>query len=244
MKKYSVPVFVRSSGDPSEGLEALRDRGACPWPDPEDPDAIDEIIGKGSARHEPAPDQVELIVDPEAGITERQADPEPIATSRQAPDYARLLLRDVTSYLASICAEPHKVEHVASELGVPKTMAKQWLTQLVSEGVLENLQGKGYVVAARDCSIPSEPHTIREQEPSTAYPDGSFRESLLGSARTYVQLICVEPRTSSKVAGELGISAKTASDWLKRLVDEGTLVKEESPVRYVVAVAHQELPLE
>ena len=244
LKKYSVPIFVRSSGDPSKGLEALKDRGACPWPDPEDPDAIDEIIGKGSARHEPAPDQVELTVDPEAGTTERQAEPEPIATSRQAPDYARLLLRDVTSYLRSICVEPLKVEHVASELGVPMTMARRWLRQLVDEGVLENLRGKGYIVAARDCSIPSEPHTIREPEPSTAYPDGTFSESLLGSARTYVQQICAEPRTSNEVAGELGVSAKTARDWLKRLVDEGTLVKEDSPVRYVVAVAHQELPLE
>ena len=67
LKKYSVPIFVRSSGDPSEGLEALRDRGACPWLEPEDPDAIDEILGQGSARHEPATDQGELIFDPEAG---------------------------------------------------------------------------------------------------------------------------------------------------------------------------------
>ena len=63
LKKYSVPVFVRASGDPSTGLEALQDRGACPWPDPEEPDAIDEILGQASARHEPETDQVELFVD-------------------------------------------------------------------------------------------------------------------------------------------------------------------------------------
>ena len=63
LKKYSVPIFVRSSVDPSEGLEALRDRGACPWPEPEDPDAIDGILGQASARHDPATDQVELFVD-------------------------------------------------------------------------------------------------------------------------------------------------------------------------------------
>ena len=63
LKKYSVPVFVRSSGDPSKGLEALRDRGACPWPEPEDPDAIHGILAQGSARHEPETDQGELFVD-------------------------------------------------------------------------------------------------------------------------------------------------------------------------------------
>ena len=232
LKKYAVPVFVRSSGDPSVGLKALLDRGARPWPEPEDPDAINEIIGQGSPQQEPATDQVELIAGPEAGTTEREATPQLAATSRQAPDYARLLLQDVTAYVGSICAEPRKVEHVAAELGVPMVMAKRWLKQLVDEGVLRSLQGKGYVAAARDGSIPSEPHTIREPEPSVAYRDRTFSESLLGSARTYVQQICVEPRTSKEVAGELGVSPKTAGDWLKRLVDEGTLVKEKNTFRY------------
>ena len=232
LKKYAVPVFVRSNGDPSAGLEALLDRGAHRWPEPEDPDAVNEIIGQGSPRQEPAIAQVELFAGPEAGTTEREAAPELAATSRQAPDYARLLLQNVTSYVGSICAEPRKVEHVAAELGVPKVMAQSWLERLVDDGVLRSLQGKGYVVAARDCSIPSEPHTIREPEPSTAYPDGTLSGSLLGNARTYVQQICVEPRTSNQVAGELGVSPKTAGDWLKRFVDEGTLVKEKNAFRY------------
>ena len=124
------------------------------------------------------------------------------------------------------------MEHVAAELGVPKVMAHRWLKQLVDQGVLQNLQGKGYVVAARDCSNTSEPHTIREPEPSTAYPDITFGESLLGNARTYLQQICVEARTSAEVAGELGVSPKTARDWLKRLVGEGTLGKEKNAFRY------------
>ena len=244
LKKYSVPVFVRSNGDPSAGLEALQQRGARPWPEPEDPDALNEILVHGSPRHEPATDQGELIAGPEAGATERQAELELAASSRQAPDYSRLLLQHVKSYVGSICAEPRKAEHVASELGVPKTMAKKWLTQLVDEGVLENLQGKGYVVAAPDSSIPSESHAIREPEPANAYPDRTHRESLLATARKYVRQICVEPRTANEVASELDVSRKTAGDWLKRLVDERTLEKKESPVRYVVVVAHQELPLE
>ena len=154
LKKYSVPVFVRSNGDPSAGLEALLDRGAHRWPEPEDPDAVNESIGQGSPRQEPAIAQVELFAGPEAVTTEREAAPELAAASRQAPDYARLLLQDVTAYVCSICAEPRKVEHVAAELGVPKVMAQSWLERLVDDDVLRNLPGEGYVVAARNC-IPS-----------------------------------------------------------------------------------------
>ena len=246
LQKYHVPVFVRSSGDPSAGLEALQQRGARPWPEPEDPDAISEILGRSSPRREPATDQVELFVDPEADQADRHAVSELAASSRQTPDYARLLLQHVRSYVGTICVEPRRVEHVASELGVPKTMAQTWLTQLSDDGVLEKLRGKSYVVAAQDSSTPSDPHTIRESKPSSAYPDRTLCESLLGTARTYIQQICVKPRTAKEVAAELGVSPKTADGWLMRLVDTGMLVKNKNPVRYVTAPqdsSQQELPL-
>ena len=49
LKKYSVPLFVRSTGDPAEGLDALQQRGARPWPEPEDADGIKEILGHGTS---------------------------------------------------------------------------------------------------------------------------------------------------------------------------------------------------
>jgi DNA processing protein len=49
LKKYSVPLFVRSTGDPSEGLDALQQRGARPWPEPEDAEGIKEILGHGTS---------------------------------------------------------------------------------------------------------------------------------------------------------------------------------------------------
>ncbi|MDE0447004.1 MAG: DNA-processing protein DprA [Spirochaetaceae bacterium] len=232
LRKYFVPVFVRSTGDLSEGLTALQSRGARPWPEPEAPEAISEILGRCSPPHEHKPDSVELIAGADAGTTERQAAPDPAAPSSQAPDYARLLFRDVASYVGSICAKPRSVEHVALELGVPKTMAQTWLTQLVNDSVLEKLPGRNYVVAARHGSIPSEPPTIREAQPSIAYPDRTLIESLLGTARTYMQQICVVPRTAREVAAELGVTPNTARDWLRRFVDEGTLVKDKNPVRY------------
>lgn len=35
LQKYPTPVYVRSTGAPSAGLDALRDKGAIPWPNPE-----------------------------------------------------------------------------------------------------------------------------------------------------------------------------------------------------------------
>ncbi|MCY4484177.1 MAG: DNA-processing protein DprA [Spirochaetaceae bacterium] len=233
LKKYHVPVFVRASGDPSAGLAALQQRGARPWPEPEDADAIDGVLAQATPRYE-LTDPAELIATAQAGGTEMPAAPETVPPSPRTPDFARLLLQDVAWYVGSICAEPCKVEQVASTLGVPKTMAQTWLRKFVRGGVLEYIRGQGYVVSARDNSVLSESHTIGGPGPSVSFPDGTLSDSLLGNARTYVQQICAEPRTLDEVTRELGVSAKTARDWLNCLVDEASLVKEKGkkPVRY------------
>jgi DNA processing protein len=43
-KLHLVPVYVRSSGEASTGLEALRQKGAVSWPDPEDADAFKAVF--------------------------------------------------------------------------------------------------------------------------------------------------------------------------------------------------------
>ncbi len=39
-----VPVYVRSIGGSSPGLDALRSKGAKPWPNPDDPSALDAVF--------------------------------------------------------------------------------------------------------------------------------------------------------------------------------------------------------
>jgi predicted Rossmann fold nucleotide-binding protein DprA/Smf involved in DNA uptake len=39
-----VPVYVRSTGESSVGLEALRSKGAIPWPNPQDADAFEGVF--------------------------------------------------------------------------------------------------------------------------------------------------------------------------------------------------------
>ena len=39
-----VPVYVPSNGDSGKGLEGLRDKGAIPWPSPENPESLEECL--------------------------------------------------------------------------------------------------------------------------------------------------------------------------------------------------------
>lgn len=81
-KLHMVPVYVRSTGDISAGLEALRKKGALPWPDPQDVDELKEVFNattSGAVQVEPflsidlptesrsaAPSEIEPKVQPKA----------------------------------------------------------------------------------------------------------------------------------------------------------------------------------
>lgn len=39
-----VPIYLRSTGDASNGLDALRKRGALPWPNPGDADGLNAVL--------------------------------------------------------------------------------------------------------------------------------------------------------------------------------------------------------
>ena len=51
-----VPVYARASGERSEGLNGLLDRGAAPWPNPKTPDLLRSVLRAGPSRpHTSAP---------------------------------------------------------------------------------------------------------------------------------------------------------------------------------------------
>lgn len=47
-KLHFVPLYIRSSGKRSAGLDALRREGALPWPDPEDAEALEALFAERS----------------------------------------------------------------------------------------------------------------------------------------------------------------------------------------------------
>ena len=83
-KLHFVPIFVRSTGEPSQGLDALRQIGAKPWPNPTSSDDLLEAI---RAWKKAPPDQLvqkELhLVAPES-ISEGARRPEPKGSTPSA----------------------------------------------------------------------------------------------------------------------------------------------------------------
>ncbi|MFG0270686.1 DNA-processing protein DprA [Pseudomonas sp. zjy_14] len=58
-----VPLFIRSTGEPSAGLDALRDRGAILWPNPHDSESLDQVFATKFLMSE-EPQQPELLLPP------------------------------------------------------------------------------------------------------------------------------------------------------------------------------------
>jgi predicted Rossmann fold nucleotide-binding protein DprA/Smf involved in DNA uptake len=50
-----VPVYVRSTGESSPGLDALRSKGALPWPNPQDADAFKAVFEVTAPIQAPSP---------------------------------------------------------------------------------------------------------------------------------------------------------------------------------------------
>jgi predicted Rossmann fold nucleotide-binding protein DprA/Smf involved in DNA uptake len=56
-----VSVYVRSNGQTGKGLEALRQKGALPWPNPETPEALKGVLAVETSPRQAEPRQSELF---------------------------------------------------------------------------------------------------------------------------------------------------------------------------------------
>lgn len=141
-----VPVYVRSNGQTGKGLEALRQKGALPWPDPETPEALAEVLTyEVSSKNIPSQSELfssassrEKIQQPREVLPNlRPADPSwPVLSVEPPQNPADELFDKVRELLGKI--EPPKTEaEVAADLNVSKAQAKKWLQRLVDEGSLE-----------------------------------------------------------------------------------------------------------
>jgi DNA processing protein len=142
-----VPVYVRANGETSMGLEALRRKGALPWPDPETPGAFADALAVEVSPKTDTPGQNEASLSLEEEFKQTyESSPsllpgdEPIgsqlADSSLSP--ADELFAKVRRLLQKITI-PKTDAEVATELQVSKSQAKEWLQRLVDEGVLEKL---------------------------------------------------------------------------------------------------------
>ncbi len=138
-----VPVYIRSTGEMSAGLEALRSKGAIPWPNPQDTSAFEGVFDAAM----PTP-----IATPQPGLalysSDRPSAIEPISPGvREASPVTEIpinpappsdtLFSAVREVIRQLLNTPMKDAEVAATLDVSKVQAKAWLQRLVDEGVIE-----------------------------------------------------------------------------------------------------------
>ncbi len=144
-KLHFVPVYIRSSGETAKGLEALRRKGALPWPNPENAEDLDAALALQVPSNIPNQDQLSLAPAREPTLayaaldetSETDAQLPPCAASTPATP-AEELFAKVRTLLEKMDA-PKTDAEVAAELDVSKNQAKEWLRRLVEEGVLKKL---------------------------------------------------------------------------------------------------------
>ena len=62
LRRYPTPVYVRSTGAPSAGLDGLREKGAVPWPNP-DRDGLLAVLERAAVKTPDEPAQTDLFND-------------------------------------------------------------------------------------------------------------------------------------------------------------------------------------
>lgn len=157
-----VPVYVRSAGAGSKGLDALQRRGALPWPDPEDAEGLGRLLDSPAtiAAYAPAPDLFAHAarepdappacatpeVAPSAALAPT-ADTEASSSAAGVLPPSEELFQAVRKVLAAMLTTPKKDSEIAAALDVSTAQAKVWLARLIAEGVLEKRSRPvGYVV--------------------------------------------------------------------------------------------------
>lgn len=141
-----VPMFVRATGTPSQGLDGLRRLGAREWADPSDSEAVhaifEEIRLGGFEPGGPAVDlpslteshqQFEMVMDPGETFG---SDNDGSAKDQVEIDPSDALFADVRRHILTALDTPRSRDEVATGLKLKKGQADQWLARLVKEGAV------------------------------------------------------------------------------------------------------------
>ena len=141
-KLRATPVYVRSTGEASEGLIALEKKGALRWPNPQDAAGLAAAFRAAASQAPSVPAQGGLPFrveqNPKKPGRQKEARPErrkPTGTPTSGS--AEKLQETVRALILRILTKPKNAAEVAAELDVTKGQAQDWIKRLVAEGVLE-----------------------------------------------------------------------------------------------------------
>ena len=139
-KLHFVPVYVRANGDDGKGIRALRGKGALLWPNPRTPEALAAALVPAAGSDQNNSVQNDLFSNIQEMTEESNASPRdtPLSArhSENTPSAADELFTKVRELLGNL--ETRQTEaQIAAYLNVSKGQAREWLTRLVEEGVME-----------------------------------------------------------------------------------------------------------
>ena len=166
-KLHFVPVYVRSTGKQTDGLDGLQKRGALPWPNPETPEGLVDALHRLPTALNRKSAQAELPLlsggqqpadaPVEEGQTPREVkDRASSVDSSGSNEPAEALFAKVRELLIQLLAQPKREAEVASALEVTPSQARMWLTRLTDEGALERrTKPVLYVVKVSDTTEPA-----------------------------------------------------------------------------------------
>ena len=157
-KLHLVPIFVRSTDEPSQGLDALRQIGAKPWPNPTSADDLLEAIRawKKAPSGQFAQKGLPLVAAESISAGARRPEPMGSTPSATLGEPAPLIVAtspvfdppETSAYRAdelfdtvrepmlSLLKEPRSESEVSEALQVTKTQARDWLERLIDEGTI------------------------------------------------------------------------------------------------------------
>lgn len=143
--KY-VPVYVRSVGVSTKGLDGLRRKGAQPWPNPSTSVQFNDLLASQPPSTPTTPIQADLLSVVNDVVITSIKQSEPIVSQSQpisAPvaedivkDVAKELFAKVKELLLTLPGSNTESE-LATKLDVSKSQMKAWLERAMTEGWIE-----------------------------------------------------------------------------------------------------------
>ena len=142
LQKYrAVPVYVRSTGERSDGIEALQREGAKPWPNPETPEALKKILDAAPSEESGDPVQRTLTMESQEESAHAKDDrraelrtPKPCAAVNSTPAEESFIK---VMEMIECMDGPKTKATVAEKLKVSKKQAEDWLERIAKRKIRE-----------------------------------------------------------------------------------------------------------
>jgi predicted Rossmann fold nucleotide-binding protein DprA/Smf involved in DNA uptake len=155
-KLHYVCVYVHSSESTTEGISALIKKGAVPWPEPRDAQALRAALqAKLSPRKVTPQSGLPFVEGPSKHET--GSEPPPLAATVLS-EVGQELFAKARDLLLRLLARPLSAEEVSRLLEVNMEQATQWLERLVEDGALLRATPVTYCTTIRNelpATVPS-----------------------------------------------------------------------------------------